>query len=249
MQTQKEEATREQFDQVPFDVVEETEEAIEAFQIPPLRDFIETIAPGELVLDLGCGTGRTTMYMERRGLRVVGLELSLGSLQAIKKRSPVSLVQGTNLALPFESESAHATISDGVIPYTDDPRLALAETLRTLKSHGRAFVAVYKRSHYYYYLYTYVGGTLRTLGRLPLGQRLIDLTLLPIYHVARNTLRRGRKSSIEKSRSLFYSYFMSPTIRFFTRQQVIDWAEAMGARCTLYDRCPGWSAHAFVFEK
>lgn len=249
MHARKEDATKEQFDEVPFDVVEESDEALEMFQIQPLRDFIGTISPGDLTLDLGCGTGRTTVYLKRRGLRVVGLELSLGSLQTIRTRHTVPLVQGSNLALPFDTESADIVVSDGVIPYTDDPYLALAETLRTLKSKGRAIVVVYKRSHYYYYIYSYVGGTLRTIARLPLGAWLLDMTVLPLYHLARNMARPGRKSSFQKSRSLFYSYFMSPTIRFFTREQVEDWAKSLGARCMLYEPCPGWSAQAFVLEK
>ena len=246
----KEAATKEHYDQVPFDVVDESQEALEAFQIPPLRDFIDTIGPDDRLLDAGCGAGRTTIYAHLKGLRVIGFELSSGSLKSIKSRYPVALVQASNLGLPFRTDSFDAIISDGVIPYTDEPRAALEETLRVLKEDGRLFVALYKRDHYYYYLYTYVGGILRfILERVPLGDRVLDLTFLPLYHALRNVLRASRASSWRRSRALFYDYFLAPTIRFYTRDEIVNWAQSMGARCTRYDRCPGWNAHTFFIEK
>ena len=246
----QEEATERHYDRVPFDVVDESQEALEAFQIPPLRDFIKSVGPEDVLLDVGCGAGRTTIYLHRMGMHVIGLELSAGSLKAIRTRQAVPLVHASNLSLPFQSGSIDAVISDGVIPYTDDPRGALAETLRVMKDDGKLFVALYKREHYYYYLYTYVGGALRlVLGRVPFGDRVLDLTFLPLYHGLRNMIRRSRGSGWQRSRALFYDYFLAPSIRFYTRDEVVSWAESMGARCTRYDECPGWNAHTFYIDK
>ena len=155
MSTYKEIKTRQQFDSIPFHVADQSGEDLLFFQIPPLTDFIDKISKDELVLDIGCGTGRTTLYMLNKGLQVVGLEISYKSLELIKGEFPAQLVQATNIELPLGTGTVDVAISDGVIPYTDDPYKALSETLRSLKSGGRALVAVYKRNHFYYYAYSF----------------------------------------------------------------------------------------------
>ena len=249
MRNFKEVKTRQQFDSIPFHVADQDGDDLLFFQIPPLTNFIDKIAKDELVLDLGCGTGRTTLYMLKKGLRVVGLELSYKSLERIRGEFPAQLVQATNIELPFGTGTVDVVISDGVIPYTDNPYKALSETLRSLKSGGRAFVAVYKRNHFYYYAYTYVGGVMRLINSYSMGAKLLTIIALPVYHFSRNMLRRNRKSSFNKTRALFYSYFMSPKISFFTKTQVMDWVRSTGAECTDYEPCDGWSAHVFIINK
>jgi SAM-dependent methyltransferase len=247
---QKESATEAHYDLVPFDVVGESQEELEAFQIPPLKNFLQGVGRDDLSLDVGCGVGRHTIYMHRVGRRVVGLELSRESLKSIKKGHSVPLVQASNLGLPFRSDSFDSIISDGVISYTDDPRHALAETLRVLKEDGRLFVALYKRNHYYYYLHTYVGGALRfVLRRVPLGSHILDVSLLPVYHGLRNLIRRGRGSDWQRSRALFYDYFLAPNIRFYRKDEVLELVEEMDSTCMSYDVCPGWNAHTFLIRR
>lgn len=249
MSNYKEIKTRQQFDSIPFHVADQSGEDLLFFQIPPLTDFIDKISKDELVLDIGCGTGRTTLYMLNKGLQVVGLEISYKSLELIKGEFPAQLVQATNIELPLGTGTVDVAISDGVIPYTDDPYKALSETLRSLKSGGRALVAVYKRNHFYYYAYTYAGGLMRFINNYSIGAKLLTSMALPAYHFARNILRRKRKSSLDKSKALFYSYFMSPKISFFTKTQIMEWVNALGAECTDYEPCDGWSAHVFIINK
>ena len=67
MSNYKEIKTRQQFDSIPFHVADQSGEDLLFFQIPPLTDFIDKISKDELVLDIGCGTGRTTLYMLNKG--------------------------------------------------------------------------------------------------------------------------------------------------------------------------------------
>lgn len=245
----REESTRRHYDALPFDVVEDSTAALEAFQIPPLREFIGGLNAADLVVDVGCGAGRNTVYLHRRGIRTVALELSVTSLRSIRDRVEAPLVQASNMSLPIKPGTADAVISDGVLPYTDDPVTCLRENLAILRPAGRMFLALYKRDNYYYYLYTYVGAAFRMIYRLPLGRHILYSTAILAYHLLRNGLRRSRRSSWRRSRALFHDYFLAPRIRFYTRDQVLAWVSASNGRCVKYDRCRGWNAHTFVIQK
>lgn len=46
------------------------------------------VGPGTKVLDLACGPGHTTAEAQRRGAHVVGLDLTLGMVEAARRRYP-----------------------------------------------------------------------------------------------------------------------------------------------------------------
>jgi len=49
------------------------------------------LVPGERVLEIGCGMGRHTFLLARRGLRVEGLDLSPVLLERLRARAPADL--------------------------------------------------------------------------------------------------------------------------------------------------------------
>src|SRR5215475_14000642 len=79
------------------------------------RDALAT-RRGEVVLDLGAGTGVSTEELARSGAMVLGVDISLGMLRAGKKARPgTTLLAGDALALPFPDATFDAfTISFGL---------------------------------------------------------------------------------------------------------------------------------------
>ena len=85
------------------------------------------------MLDLGCGPGRVMSCMAVRGLRAVGLDLSLASVRLMVQRTGKPGVVGNGMRLPFADGSVDRVIADGVIHHTPNPFTAFAEGCRVLK--------------------------------------------------------------------------------------------------------------------
>ncbi len=90
------------------------------------------------VLDAGCGTGGTTIRLERYG-RVVGVDLAWEALQPAATRGlDGHLVRGSVERLPFRDSTFDAVTSFEVIYHlgVGDDRRAFAELRRVLRSGG-----------------------------------------------------------------------------------------------------------------
>ncbi len=80
------------------------------------------LAPGERVLDVGCGRGRNTFYLARAGFEVDGVDVSRLALSIACARSrdwgfPASYQAANLLRLPFADESFAAAVCVHVLPY------------------------------------------------------------------------------------------------------------------------------------
>jgi ubiquinone/menaquinone biosynthesis C-methylase UbiE len=101
-------------------------------------------APGEVILDAGCGTGIFTADILDTGARVVGLDLSLTMLRRALVRCPGQTFQsviGDIRRLPFADASFHKAISITAIEFIQDARIAVEELFRVTKPGGFIVVA------------------------------------------------------------------------------------------------------------
>jgi demethylmenaquinone methyltransferase / 2-methoxy-6-polyprenyl-1,4-benzoquinol methylase len=96
--------------------------------------------PGEIVLDLAAGTGVSTAELARSGAYPVGVDISLGMLQAGRRTRRVNLLAGDALRLPFRDGAFDAaTISFG-LRNVQDTGAALRELARVTRPGGRLVV-------------------------------------------------------------------------------------------------------------
>ena len=120
-------------------------------------DFIENIVETRaLVLDLCCGTGRHSILLSKRGLKIIGLDLSPNLLKIarknmIKNGAAFPIIRGEMQYLPFREEVFEVTInmftSFGYLPSEKEDIRSLKEILRTLKQNGLFLLDIANREH------------------------------------------------------------------------------------------------------
>lgn len=93
------------------------------------------LQPGATVLDLACGTGDFCRELAGRGLRPVGVDLSLGMLRSARTSAP--LVQGDALALPVRDASSDGVTCGFALRNLVELEPFFAELARVLRPNGR----------------------------------------------------------------------------------------------------------------
>jgi len=105
--------------------------------------------PGELILDVGTGTGIYLMEAVGRGAVVVGLDISRGMLGVLSKKLRergdwvrASLVLGDAENLPIKEQVFHKIINNTTLEFLTNPEKALAEARRALMFGGSMVIGV-----------------------------------------------------------------------------------------------------------
>jgi demethylmenaquinone methyltransferase/2-methoxy-6-polyprenyl-1,4-benzoquinol methylase len=104
------------------------------------------VLPGERVLDLGAGTGTSSLPFAAAGGTVVPCDFSLGMLREGKKRHPeLPLTAGDATRLPFADGVFDAVTISFALRNVQDTDAALREMLRVTKPGGRLVVCEFSR--------------------------------------------------------------------------------------------------------
>lgn len=118
-------------------------------QIAPIGDATmerARIAPGEHILDVGCGCGQTSLELARRTGstgRVLGIDISAPMLASARERADqagirnVSFLQSDAQVQDFEPESFDLLFSRFGVMFFEDPVAAFANLRRALRATGR----------------------------------------------------------------------------------------------------------------
>jgi SAM-dependent methyltransferase len=98
--------------------------------------------PGRSTLDLGCGEGRLTRELRRRGHEMAGVDGSATLVAAAQDAEPGLFSVADAAALPFADDSFDLVVAYNVLMDLDDLPGAVGEVARVLEPGGRFAVCV-----------------------------------------------------------------------------------------------------------
>ncbi len=114
------------------------------------RQLVEAagLGPGEVVLDLACGTGLVARHALARvgvGGRVTGVDINPPMLEAARTvvEAPIELVEASAEALPFEDGTFTHVLSQQGFQFFPDPVKAVREVRRVLRPGGMLVATVW----------------------------------------------------------------------------------------------------------
>ena len=128
------------------------------------RGVVELLAPapGERILDLGCGTGHLTAYIAESGAEVVGIDSSEDMVGvASQNYSHIRFEVSDARSLPFDGEF-DAVFSNAVLHWVRPPEAVVESVWRSLRPGGR-FVAEFGGANNIRTIMTAVGEALDAL--------------------------------------------------------------------------------------
>ncbi len=105
------------------------------------------IKEGNLILDLGCGTGNYALALTEKCGRVVAVDASewmlrLGMRNAKKKGAAIDFKHDYMEDLTFPSDFFDSIVCMNVLEFSSDPEKALSEAFRVLKKNGQLILGV-----------------------------------------------------------------------------------------------------------
>ena len=108
-------------------------------RLSPLFADFAGVAPGQRVLDVGCGPGALTAELVRRvgASAVAAADPMAHFVAAARQRNPgVEVVQASAESLPFPDSGFDATLAQLVVHFMTDPLAGISEMARVTRAGG-----------------------------------------------------------------------------------------------------------------
>jgi ubiquinone/menaquinone biosynthesis C-methylase UbiE len=102
------------------------------------------IEPGNVLLDIGCGSGIFSNLAFQKGAEVTGIDASEPQIeQAQERNASIKFLQGDMEELPFADNTYDVVCGFNSFQYAADTKNALLEAKRVLKNNGKLVVMIW----------------------------------------------------------------------------------------------------------
>ncbi len=142
------------------------------------------------VLDLGCGSGRWSLYIADRVGKVEAIDPStavIGATKLLAGKKNVRVTQAAVSNIPFEDQTFDFLMCLGVLHHIPDTVGALSDAMKKVKAGGHALLYFYynleNRSRFYKLLFSLTDLFRRMISRMPSGLKRFccDVIAITIY--------------------------------------------------------------------
>jgi ubiquinone/menaquinone biosynthesis C-methylase UbiE len=103
-------------------------------------DNIQYLNDCRKILDIGCGTGKITQYLQATGKEVHGITYQQKEVETAKARGVSNIYLGDMHAIPFGEDLFDAFIMWDSLEHSQAPYIALCEAKRILIPGGRGLI-------------------------------------------------------------------------------------------------------------
>ena len=159
-----------------WQLIDNGAEAYERYLVPAVMarfadDLVESVGPGDRVLDVACGTGIVARRAAARGATVVGVDVNAQMLDVARAADPaVEWIEADATALPLADDAFDVVLCQQGLQFMPDPAAALAEMRRVLAPGGRLTVSVWRPSETYETLAGLLDAENAAVARSPFGR-------------------------------------------------------------------------------
>ena len=136
-------------ERISFDRVADVYDETRGLPPTPLAKAIGVLAEelqGKRVLEIGVGTGRYTVPLQKSGIDVVGVDIAPKMVARGLEKGMRNIVFADGARLPFGDGTFDAVTSNHVLHLIPDWRHVLGEAFRVLRSDGLYF-SLFERHH------------------------------------------------------------------------------------------------------
>lgn len=236
----------------------------EYFRIFPF----DTLPPGAIGFDLGCGSGRWAERVARRTGHVACIDASAAALGVARAKLAtvpnVSFHHASVETLPLPDASQDFGYALGVLHHVPDPQAGLAACVEKLRPGAPFLVYLYsrldERPAWYRALWRASDVVRRTVSRLPAGPRRVVTDLLAgiVYWPLARLARLGGRAGLDTSSWPLSAYatrsfytmrtdaldrFGTPLERRFSRAEVAEMMARAGlVEIRFSEGSPFWTA-------
>jgi len=108
-----------------------------------LLDFLDKYSKSNFrLLDVGCGTGDISLEIEKKGLKVTGIDFSPIAVDIAKNNGLNCILADVDEGIPFEDNSFDLVWAGDLIEHVFDPIFVFKEMSRVIFPNGYLFITV-----------------------------------------------------------------------------------------------------------
>ena len=159
-----------------WQLIDNGAQAYERYLVPAVMarfadDLVESVGPGDRVLDVACGTGIVARCAAARGADATGVDVNAQMLDVARAADPaVEWIEADATALPLADDAFDVVLCQQGLQFMPDPAAALAEMRRVLAPGGRLTVSVWRPSETYETLAGLLDTENAAVARAPFGR-------------------------------------------------------------------------------